>query len=237
MKQRVLSLCWGSAWDRYGEDFVATFAKHWPQDVDLALVTDERRGLPRGREMMLGDAPGYHAFMSRWKDDARAQGRFSRDRKAKPGVRFWKHDAVKWAPQGLCPVMGLDGLECGDILAWFDADVMTHKAVPEGWLGELLDGHDVACLQRRSQHSEIGFWAIRVSGPTRRFVNAFADYYASGRVFALDEWHSAYVFDAALKQARLKVRNLNPTMARGHCWPITPLAHHTTHLKGKLKPQ
>lgn len=233
MRERVVTLMWGDAFERYGKQFLDTFARHWPAGVELVVVTDYLRGLRRGQEKLLHNVCGYQAFMARYGADRRAQGYDSRHHRAEPNKRFWRADAVKWAPQGLAPRAAMHGLEDGDILAWFDADVHTTSKVREGWLGELLDGHDVACLQRQGAHSEIGFWAVRIGPETRRAGDAFANCYATGAVFDLPEQHSAHVFDWAIKG--LKVRNLNARGIKGHPWPASPLAEFTVHKKGKLK--
>ena len=145
---------------------------------------------------------------------------------------------MKWAPQGLCAIAGLDGMKDGDLLTWMDADVMTIADVPKSWSNVLLDGHDVACLQRAQQHSEIGFWAMRIGVGTKAVVRVFNRFYANGTVFDLREWHSAFVFDAALAMVpSLNVRNLVPPGLRGNVWVRTPLKQYTWHLKGKLKDQ
>ncbi len=235
MKTRVCTLMWGTAWDRYGRAFAETFGKHWPEDVELSIVTDKPLPTERATQIDLGGITGYRAFMETWGEDRRAQGYGCTDRKADPAKRFWKRDAVKWGPQGLAPRACLEGLETGDILAWFDADVETTRDVPAGWLDTLLDGHDVACLQRPAQHSEIGFYAVRIGPATRRFLDLFGDIYASGRFIGLPETHSAYVFDEALSTFRLKIRNLNKANIRGHVWPLSPLSEYTKHKKGKMK--
>jgi len=229
---------WGDAWARYGQKFASSFARYWPDGVGLTIVTDKPVDCPRADQFPLFDMPGYPEFMDRHRNDRRALGLESRDRKAKPGERFWKRDAVKWAPQGLAPVVGLDGLNDGDLMAWLDADVETIADVPAHWLNVLLDGRDVACLLRGQQHPEIGFWCIRVGEATRAAVREFASIYTSGRVFDLPEWHSAYVWQHAFRDIPAgRITNLNPQMIRGHCWPHTRLARYTRHNKGKLKGQ
>ncbi len=236
MKTRVCTLMWGTAWERYGKAFAETFARHWPEDVELAIVTDAPLPTERATQVELADVPGYRAFMATWGEDRRALGYDAPDRKATPGARFWKHDAVKWAPQGLAPRACLAGLETGDVFAWFDADVETIKDVPAGWMETLLAGHDVACLRRPAQHTEIGFWAVRVNPATKRLIDTFGDLYASGRFIRLREFHSAYVWDEALSLfPRLTVNNLNTARIRGHVWPLSPLSEYTAHKKGKLK--
>lgn len=236
-----MTLMWGSAWERYGEKFVETFERHWPDEVELFIVTDRVLPTDRARQVQLNDVPGYIGFMDRYRDNKRANGYGHPTRKVDRDGRDWRHDAVLWAPQGLAPVAALDGLEDGDLFAWFDADVETTQDVPKHWLNVLLGGMDISCVQRVNQHSEIGFWAVRMGPGTRNMIEYFSWFYASDAVFKLPEWHSAYVFDRALeKSSGLSINNLGPevrdrSMLRGHVWPQTVLAEFTVHKKGKLK--
>lgn len=225
---------WGTAFERYGRDFLRTFYRHWPESVDLAVVTDKPLPIYRGRQIMLG-CTGYRDFLERWGEDRRARGYNSGFRKVEQDGYSWRFDAVKWAPQAFAPRAALYGLSDGDILVWLDADVETHSDVPEGWIDSLLGGRDVACLQR-SSHSEIGFWAMRLNERTRAIIGRFAAFYETGEVFGMGEYHSAYVWDRALETETVSVADLNTSNVRGHPWPQTRLAEHTTHKKGKQKP-
>ncbi len=238
MRTRVVTLMWGTAWDRYGQKFLETFEQYWPSDVGLYIVTD--RELPHSRATLinLNDSLQYHIFMKKWGDDRKAQGldRCSGEKLDGDG-RSWRHNAVKWMPQGIAPRMCMGGLNDGDILFWLDADVETHAKVRNGWARELLDGHDVAALQRKGTHTEIGGYLIKIGPDTRKMLELFSRLYISGDVFALKEWHSAFVWDHALSEfPDLKVRNLSKS-ERGHVWPASPLAEFTIHKKGKRKPQ
>jgi hypothetical protein len=53
-------------------------------------------------------------------------------------------------------------------------------------------------------------------------------------VFALPEWHSAFVFDWVRGIAQLDEANLTPE-GRGHVWLQSPLARYTDHMKGARK--
>jgi len=245
MKQRVVTLTWGVAWEWYGKEFYKTFKEHWPKEVELRIVTDFPLPIKAVFQIPLQNAPGYEEFMDRWGNDARAQGYGCTHRKAKPGKRYWKKDAVKWAPQAMAPLAGAEGLEDGDIFCWLDADVVTLKDVPPMWLDTLLARCDIACLVRkelpgveysRVQHSEIGFWAARIGPKTRRMIQKFSDIYASDDVFKHKEWHSGYIFDRALdSEPKLKINNLNRQGKVGNPWPTTQLAKYLIHKKGKLK--
>lgn len=237
MKIRVFSLCYGQAWERYGKLFADSFAKFWPEQVELVVVADRQLPLKRGRCADLLSIPGVAEFRRQWGDDLAANGK-----RPWPGMKrdengyAWRLDAVKWMPQALAPLAVIDGMHDGDILVWFDADVETIKPVPLGWVGELLGDGDVACLQRGRVHTEIGFYAVRVSNRTRAFLRKFAEFYTSDAVFDLKQWHSAFVFDRALEAIEgIKVTNVNVAGGKGHCWETSPLAELAIHRKGKRK--
>lgn len=237
MKTLVFTLCWGTAWERYGKNFVESFDRYWLPAVDLALITDQPHPMPRGTMIDLDAIEGVREFRARWKGSRRATGweplaGMKRDERG----YSWRMDAAKWMPQALAPIGGLLLVQDGDILCWFDADVVTTSLVPVNWVEMLLDDHDVAMLQRGSYHSEIGFYAIRVSARTRQLLLRFADFYRTDAVFGLKEWHSAYVFDRALEMfPGLTINNLNRENGKGHVWPKTRLAGHTEHRKGNRK--
>ncbi len=220
MKQRVVTLMWGNAWERYGQRFTETFERHWPADVELVIVTDRELPTKRATQIGLADVPGYSDFMDRW-------GHKRKD------SHLWKHDAVEWAPQGMAPRAALDGLSGGDILAWFDADVETIADVPSGWLKRVIGKHnDMACLQRSMMPTELGFWCVRINPDTRRMVRSFAALYSSGVVFEFPDRHSGRVFDIALSACPLRVRNLNAADEMWQPWGKSPLAAFTVHHKG-----
>lgn len=239
MKIRVFSLCYGSAWERYGETFANSFAKYWPAEIELVIVADRQLPLPRGRVADLTAIPGVAEFRHRWKGKDVASGsKPPKGSKVDENGYSWRMDALKWMPQAMAPLAVLNGMFDGDILLWFDADVETISKVPLGWPTELLGDADVACLQRAGTHTEIGFYGVRINSRTRTFLKLFSAFYATDDVFRLKQWHSAFVFDRALESIPgIKVRNLNPTGAKGHVWPSSPLAEHTVHRKGKRKDQ
>lgn len=236
MRTAVVTLMWGNAWVRYGWKFAATFARYWPRHYDLFVVGDQHYPLERGYQIPLDTVAGYKEFCEKWGADPVANGknRPAGSKVDENGVS-WRHEAVKWMPQALAPNAALRFFEDGDIMVWFDADVVTTNVVRVNWIADLLGDADVACLQRDRQHSEIGFYAIKVSPRTRFMMRTFAAFYTTGKVFDLPEWHSAYVWDRALENVPdLKVKNLSPGL-RGHVWPATKLAECTMHNKGKRK--
>ena len=245
MKERICTLMWGTAWQDYGENFARTFEEFWPSDVELVIVTDRRLPTQRPQQIDLKKIPGYASFISKYGADPKANGYGGKNRKniaryaGDIESRDWRYDAVLWAPQILTPRASINGLDDGDILAWFDADVETIAAVPKMWLSAILGKNDIAVMQRDRQNSELGFWAVRISIRTRRFLTNMGNVYESGDVFGLQQWHSGFVFDHVLASSGLKIKNLTPPrferMTGGSIWWRTALGEYTNHLKGKLK--
>lgn len=239
MKIRVVSLMYGSAWDRYGRYFAESFTKFWPESIELVVVTDRALPIsrPNTRQVDLNAIPGVTDFRRRHKDNPKANGLgapagMKRDEKD----YAWRLDAMKWMPQAMAPLPALEGMYDGDILVWFDADVETTSTVPFGWVAELLGDGDVACLRRGKVHSEIGCYIVRIGKATRAFLKNFAALYADDLVFKLRETHSAFIFDRSLECfSEIRVTNLNPDGGKGHVWPRSPLAEHTVHRKGERK--
>ncbi|WP_192246095.1 hypothetical protein [Mesorhizobium silamurunense] len=237
MTVTVCSLVWGTAWERYGKTFAASFARHWPASVELVIVSDANLALTRGVSLPLQGIAGVDAFRRRWGNIPKASGIGLAGAKVDGAGYSWRHDALKWMPQALAPMAVIDELKDGDIFVWLDADVETTAPVPRNWVQDLLGICDVACLQRAGTHSEIGFYALRVSDKTRLLLDKFASFYRADKVFELWEWHSAFVFDRCLESIHgLVIRNLNPG-GKGHVWPHSPLAACTVHKKGKRKDQ
>lgn len=241
MRALVCTGLWGTAWERYGERFAETFARRWPESVELVVYSDRDLPLPRGELRRLADIPGYLEFMARHGGDPVANGRLPGKAAVWKGGDLkhgysWSHDAVKWAPQAFIPWAACRSGHAPDILCWLDGDTETLADVPEGWLDELIGDHDGAYLGRIDSHSEIGFWAVRPQrSPAAGLIAEFAAIYTSGEFLNLRESHSAFVWDEARRRdARLRMRNLTP-QGSGHVFRASPLAPFLEHYKGGLK--
>lgn len=222
----------------YGERFLAAFHRNWPASVELQVYVEEPHPMPRDACRRLWDIPGAAAFAERHRYDPAMHGRVARkgwrDREVRNGYSF-KFDAWKFYKQIIIPQAAAEGLSDGDILIWLDGDTVTLRPVEPKFFEQLLDGAEVCYLNRFRQHSEIGFWAIRINERTRAFLALMADHYTSDRFIEFDEWHSAYVWDRAREASALKERPLVRHALRGHVWPSTPLARYLRHDKGAMR--
>jgi len=144
----------------------------------------------------------------------------------------YRHDAVRFCWQLFYPEHASKSMNDGDILAWFDGDVVFTNHMPR-FIEGTLNTADLAYLGRVT-HTELGFWAIRLSAATREFLWFMPELYRSGQVFKLPEWHSAYVFDYARSQFPIRSNDLTPGK-KGNVWQQCQLQDFSIHLKGNLK--
>jgi hypothetical protein len=225
-------------WRKYAHRFADTFTRFWPKSVKLITYTEEPQKLERIECRSVLDIEGCRDFIEKYRDDARANGREvlpTWKQGAKDAGYNFRFDAWKFSRQGFIPWDALVRCETR-YLAWFDADVITKKPVPEGWLEKLLpEGKSVAYLGREPKHSEIGFQLYDTAQPqVSVMLRIFRNLYALETVFELKEWHSAFAWDHARRQAHVLAHNLTPG-GHGNVWVDSPLWQNTDHLKGKRK--
>lgn len=226
-----------SGWKEYAYRFAHTFAMYWPADVRCIAYVEERTIVPdRIEQRLLSDIPGCMEFIERYRNDPRANGRQPTERwkdKERAKGYSYKWDAWKFSRQGFIPWHAAQTVKEG-LMCWLDADVVTFKTVPTGFVESLLPAdRDLAYLGRGAKHSEIGFQLYRLPN-AYPMLRTFSDYYSMGCVFGLPEWHSAYVFDAARSGAEINAHNLTPD-GTGHVWFQSPLGKFLDHAKGDRK--
>ncbi len=239
MKLRVCTGWSPRGREEYGQRFLAAFNRHWPREVELQVyVEDCDRSIAPMCERDLWAIPGAREFADRHRGNPLMNGLEPRqgwkdsDRRNRYSFRF---DAYKFFKQVLIPGAAAADLADGDILVWLDGDTVTLNPVPFDFVPGLLGDADVAYLNRPPKHSEIGFWAVRISQLTRAFLWQMAAIYTTDEFIDLPQWHSAYVWDEARRRCQLREAHLCPPGARGHVWPSSPLARYLRHDKGKRK--
>ena len=231
-------------YQQYGKEFLSSFDKFWPKEVELLVYCEEEVEIPRKGFMSLGSCRGVNDFIRRHSDNSEANGRQQTSRtvnwKPKDTAKgySYKYDAVKFSRQCFIPEQAMLEAQLldDDILIWLDADVMTLKKIPEIFIQNLLGSNDLCYLGRTNNHSEIGFWAVKIGRYTNKFLRTFANVYRSDDVFNFDEWHSAFIWDKCCEglSPNLRIKNLTPN-GTGHVWFQSPLAQFTDHLKGDAR--
>lgn len=229
---------WGpTGWDLYGRRFAETFATQWPRDVALWCYTEAHAAIPlRAKQFDLLQIDECRDFLERHYHHDSARGLVPAPcwRKAHVAKGYsFRTDAYKFCRKAFALRDAVRRLGVG-LIAWIDADVITHSPVPADWLEQVVGDADGAYLGREGTHSECGFVALRLPQASP-IAHELAEGYATDAVFGLPEWHDSYVFDRVREDhPEIKMRDLTPGL-RGHVWPLSPLARCTEHLKGDRK--
>lgn len=214
----------------YGHRFLSGWGM-WPRDHRLAFYTEEPTEVPVGAvNRSLWDCYGAKEFYERNRNKPEARGHKTRD-------YSFAYDALKFFKQLMAPEHASNFLPNGEIMVWLDADVVTHTQVPSALVESMIGDADLCYLGRDAVHSEIGFWAVRLSEMTREFLFSMAETYRSDRFLKLQQWHSAFVFDncrALAEERGMRSRNLTKGQ-RGHVWFRMELGKYTDHTKGPRK--
>ena len=230
-----------SGWLQYGQRFLSSFERFWPEEVDLRVYVEEEffhiQTSKRLVEQVKLDAiPGCTEFINKYRGNKRANGEEVQPNwkeSCKINGYNFRFDAWKFCRQGFIPYHAAQEIRSG-ILCWLDGDVVTNRPVPKGWIESLIPEHAaVAYLGREPKHSEIGVQIYRIP-EAMPVLRDFSEFYRTESVFGLKEWHSAYVFDQARCMNDVVTHNLTPN-GFGNVWMQSPMAQYTDHLKGKRK--
>ena len=203
MSIAVVTSCSVNGWNDYGRRFVETYIKHWPAEIPLFVVSEDTLPTTKGVTYLhLSCSESASLFLTR-NDNPRARGRVRKDRdagwtpnKIAAGYNF-RYDAFRFSKK----VFAIDYVArnwiTGGKLFWIDMDVVTFADISVSMLHRLLPPEKaLCCLDRGQYHSECGFVGYNLDHQQGMpFVKAFAELYASDKVFKLQEWHDSWVFD------------------------------------------
>jgi hypothetical protein len=241
-----------AGYKEYGERFLRSFCRFWPQDVLLA-VFHEGQCPPIADDRILyfdlREDAELADFVLRHGANPRARGVVhTLDGRE---VRDFRFDALRFAPKVFALTSPV--LPSSTWRVWIDADVETTRQIPETFFSKLLrDEQAVAVYLGRPPEvfrtSECGFVAYRQGSPAgRQFLLDLRENYTTGKVFGMPEQHDSFVFDAlraAYEQVGCRFHDLaHPWYEslrgtalsfeeHGHPWPHTRLGEYLTHHKG-----
>lgn len=122
----------------------------------------------------------------------------------------------------IMPAATADDMADGDLLAWLDPDIETIAAMPSYVIPQLIKDADLCFIGRKPGDTDLGFWAVRLSAPVRRFLRELAE-------SALAEQPAAEAWADARQLVELIERDLTPG-GSGDNWPDGPLGRYTRRL-------
>jgi len=234
-----------SGYGQYGKRMIETFDKHWPQSIKLQVYYEwmptNKAFSDRVEWIDINYAcPKLQEFKQRHKSNPHANG-------IKPGSDpngkysyLW--DAVKFAHKSYCVSHAALNAN-SDLVVWLDADVVTHSALPEGFVESLLpQDHYCAYLGRQKIYPECGFVIYDTrSVYNQQFMEDWQDMYRTDSLFNEIEYHDSYLFWILQKKyAQRGMQSFNiseghPHIPGGHVFINSPLGAYMDHLKGTRK--
>ena len=234
-----------SGYGQYGKRMIETFDKHWPQSIKLQVYYEwmptNKAFSDRVEWIDINYAcPKLQEFKQRHKSNPHANG-------IKPGSDpngkysyLW--DAVKFAHKSYCVSHAALNAN-SDLVVWLDADVVTHSALPEGFVESLLpQDHYCAYLGRQKIYPECGFVIYDTrSVYNQQFMEDWQDMYRTDSLFNEIEYHDSYLFWILQKKYTARgmqsfnISEGHPHIPGGHVFINSPLGAYMDHLKGKRK--
>lgn len=123
-------------------------------------------------------------------------------------------------------------------LVWLDTDVVQCKPITAGQWREWQPPRGEFCtyLGRGDRyHPETGFICYDLEHPRKEeFVEALATTYLTDRIFTLEQWHDAWVWDWVCRDLRIQRRDIGPGRP-GEAFGRSPLKGYLVHCKGPRK--
>lgn len=219
-----------AGYDSYGRRMVESVGNFWWPRSGVSLRVYSEDKIPM-TGLIAAPFPGWlDAFRGRHAGDKTARG-------LRTGTYDFRFDAVKFAHKTAAMIHAAEH-SGADVLIWLDGDIVTHAPVDRDFLESLIgEEHVIAWLDRDRLHPETGFYALNLRHPmTRDLIATWRSLYETDEVFALPQWHDAYVLQRGVNACGAPWRSLSGDARRtSHPLARGPLAERFDHLKGARK--
>lgn len=222
---RVVSTAHKAGFDVYGQRFLDGW-QFWPREAELHFYTEgfdiERSDITAIPNTKIGS---LQTFKQKYGDYEPVSYLYD-------VVRF--SNKVYAAYDALFNYKGLG--------VWLDADCVTYRQIPDGFIESLLPkGKYIGLFKRDGMYSETGFWVMDCSHPQHQaFLNTWIEWYESGAFRQLDNWTDCEMLDATMrkfeKTGLIESVSLSGKYSRSmHPMAKVELAKYVDHCKGRRK--
>ncbi|WP_353572421.1 hypothetical protein [Candidatus Albibeggiatoa sp. nov. BB20] len=231
--QTVVTSFGPGGYEKYGRRFLETFIEYWPESISLIVYHEEQPDFqhPRIEFRSLWDVEYIVPFLDRISKDERAKGVLQIDGKKVYSYRF---DVFKFSRK-VFSIYDAAKRHQG-ILAWVDADVVTHSNIPKDFLTSLLPSHCyTAYLGRPNNYSECGFMVFNTMHKNNiLFMEVYRNCYLRLGFYDLAEWHDSFIFDHVTRLIPVTTHNLSTGVpdSNNHPFINSVLGNYMDHLKG-----
>jgi hypothetical protein len=220
---RVVTSCHKAGWDQYGQRCLDGLKK-WPREAEILWYTEgfELPEAPHVRAIANESLPKLQAF---------------KQRHAKYIAPDWRFDVVRFCNKIYAVHDALRDYE--GLGVWMDADIVTTKRPPPGYIESMLPtGAYIALFQRDGMHSECGLWLVDGKHPMHKpFMDSLLSWYEEDKFKQAHEWHDSVLMDATIRayvrDGLIEVHNLSGAhSSKEHVMALHDSARFWDHLKG-----
>jgi hypothetical protein len=227
-------------WDRYGQRFVQTFLKFWPENISLHIYAE---GFNLETSNLRVHIINFDTQLSTLMETFSAQQKLLFNKIGNVPTNNYLFDAMKFAKKGFALIDGIEK-NIGKQVIWLDADIFTFSPISKHQLSNILQSEDIEVfcshLRRFGMHTESGFLGFNTLHPlTHEFCDRYKSIYLSGAIFHLEHWTDCHVFDC-LKTYYIsfgfqRAFHEIPSALSSHPFINSPLGLFMDHLKGNRK--
>jgi hypothetical protein len=182
---RLVTTCNAEGFERYAHRILEGW-KYWPADTELWWYTEGFTipNKPDGIvEISTDKLQGLQAFKLK-------HGKFR-----PPNYLF---DVVRFSHKVYAAVDALSDYK--GVGVWMDADCVTRKPIPPGFIENSLGRDYMAMFKRRGMYTETGFWIADCSHEQHReFLSTWVEWYDSGAFKDLANWTDCETLDATVR--------------------------------------
>lgn len=213
---RVVTTCNKQGLEDYGYRWLES-RKNWPK-ADFQFYTEGFEVDCPGKDFK--DLPDFSA----WKL-----------KHARYRAPSWRYEVVRYAHKVFAAIDAL--YDYKGLGVWLDADCVTYKKIPKGFLEKKLDGAYIAHYGRAGMNTETGFWMVDCSHPLhQKFLDTWKSLYLEDRFKGLSAWTDCQSIDAAIRLTGVPTTNLSGEFVKDmHPMAKTELGRYIDHCKGPRK--
>jgi hypothetical protein len=217
---KVVTTCHKAGFDQYGHRWCESVG-NWPAGTEFVMY-----GEGFGQINRCEDLPRLAAFKEAHKNYK---------------APSWRYDIVRFSNKVFAAYDAFYNYD--GIGVWLDADAVTYKPIPEGYVKEQLGGAFFAHFKRADWYTETGLWIMDCSHPEKKaFLDTWVNWFESGAFKTLHEWHDCTTLDATLKlflrDGRITTKSLSGEFEREmHPMARADFSRFVDHCKGNRKAQ
>lgn len=223
---RVVTTCHKQGFEDYGKRCLESWG-NWPKNAELWWYT-EGYELPETERVVQVPNTKIQSLQS---------FKLKFDYYLSPRYLF---DVVRFSNKVYAAIDALS--DFNGIGVWLDADCVTYKQIPDGFIESLLPSDRyIALFKRAGMFSETGFWVMNCAHPEHQaFLSYWQEWYDSGSFKQLGNWTDCEALDATIRKFEKHNLIRSISLSGGHEREMHPMAlsdvgKYIDHCKGTRK--